>query len=151
DEIGDEAVGGPRVDVCRRPDLLDRATAHDGNSIRQDKRLFLVVCDEQRGDAKSALQVLHLELHLLPKLAVESSEWFVEEQQPRLKNDGPRQRDTLLLAARQLTRIAVFVARQPDERQGTAHAVSDFAARQASHLERKSNVFGDPHVRKQGV
>ena len=58
DEIGDERVGGPLVDLARRADLLDAAAVHHGDRVRQRERLALVVRDVHRGDAELALQAL---------------------------------------------------------------------------------------------
>ena len=81
DEVGDEIVGRPLVDLGRRGDLLDRALVHHGDAVGHDQRLFLVVGDEDRGQAEPALQAAHLELHRLAQLAVERAERLVEQQQ----------------------------------------------------------------------
>ena len=50
---------------------------------------------------------------LLAQLGVEAREWLVEQQHLRLDDQRARQRDTLLLAARQFPGIAVAIRRQP--------------------------------------
>ena len=79
---------------------------HHGDAVGQDQRLFLVVGDEDRGQAELALQATDLELHGLAQLAVERTERLVEQQQPRVEDDGTGQRDALLLAAGELARQA---------------------------------------------
>ena len=58
----------------------------------------------------SACRRLHLELQLLAQLLVERAERLVHQQQARLEDDGAGKRDALLLAARELARIARAVA-----------------------------------------
>ena len=79
-----------------------RALVHHRDAVGQHQRLFLVVGDEDRGQAEPALQAAHLELHGLAQLAVERAERLVEQQQPRVEDDGAGQRHALLLAAREL-------------------------------------------------
>ena len=111
-EVGDEIVGRPLVDLGRRGDLLDRALVHHRDAVGQDQRLFLVVGDEDRGEAEPALQAAHLELHGLAQLAVERAERLVEQQQARVEDDGAGERHALLLAAGELARQALLVARR---------------------------------------
>ena len=58
-----------------------------------------------------------LELERLAELPVEGAQRLVHEQQPRLEDDGPGQRDALLLAAGQLPRIAIAEPIELDEGQ----------------------------------
>ena len=68
DEFGDEFVDGSAVDLRRRADLLDLSCVHHHDLIRHRQRLFLVVRDEDEGDADLLLDVLELLLHLLAQL-----------------------------------------------------------------------------------
>ena len=56
--------------------------------------------------------VQDLELERLAELPVERAERLVHEQQPRLEHDRPGEGDALLLAARQLARVAVAEVRR---------------------------------------
>ena len=139
-EVGDEIVGRPLVDLGRRGDLLDRALVHHRDAVGQDQRLFLVVGDEDRGEAEPALQAAHLELHGLAQLAVERAERLVEQQQARVEDDGAGQRHALLLAARELPRQPLVVARELDQRQRLGDAALDLGARDVAHLQREGDV-----------
>ena len=123
-EVGDEIVGRPLVDLGRGGDLLDRALVHHRNAVGEHQRLLLVVGDEDRGEAKLALQPADLELHGLAQLAVEGTERLVEQQKARIEHDGARQRHALLLAARELPGQARLVARQLDHGDRLADAAS---------------------------
>ena len=71
---------------------------------------------------------LQLDLELAPQLGVEGAEWLVEEQHRRGEHERTRERDALLLAARELVRPALSEAAEPDEleRLGDAAAPSSF-------------------------
>ena len=56
-----------------------------------------------------------LQLHLLPHFQVERSERFVKEQDLRLIDKGPRDRDSLLLAAGKRRNAPVLKAFQINE------------------------------------
>ena len=83
DEVGDEALGRLVVDVPRRADLQDLARRHHRDAVRHGQRLFLVVGDEDEGDAGLVLQPLQLDLHLLAQLEVERRQRLVEQQHLR--------------------------------------------------------------------
>src|SRR5471030_1441410 len=97
-EVRDERIRGPFVDLGRRGDLFDAALVHHGDTVGKHQRFFLIVRDEDRGEAKPALQAADLELHGLAQLAVEGAERLVEQQQTRIEDDGAGQRHPLLLA-----------------------------------------------------
>ena len=75
--------------------------------------------DVHERDADLVLDPLELELHLLAELEVERAERLVEEQHARPVDERARQGDALLLAARELARLAPLEARQVDERQAS--------------------------------
>ena len=135
----------------RKPDLLQASLVHDGDAVRHDQRLLLVVGNEQRGQPETALQAAHLQLHLLPQLAVERAKGLVEQQQPRLKHGGAGERDALLLAARELLGQALGHASKLDHLQGRRDPLGDLSFCHAPHGQRIGNVAGDAHVREQGI
>ncbi len=53
------------------------------------------------------MQVHQFLAHVQPQLGVEGGERLVEQEQARARNHGAAKRDTLLLPARQLRRLAV--------------------------------------------
>ncbi len=113
----------------RCADLLQHSGLEHGHAIGRRHRLFLVVRDEDRRDAERALQPLQFEPHLLAQLLVEVRQRLVEQQHLRLDDDGARERDALLLAARQLVRTAPGVVGQSDQRERLADATADLVAR----------------------
>jgi len=57
DELGDRARGGLLIDLLGPADLGNRALEHDGQAIGKSERLFLVVGDQDEGDADRALEL----------------------------------------------------------------------------------------------
>ena len=115
DEPGDEHRGRAVVDLGGRADLLDAAGVHDRDPVAHRERLFLVVGHVDEGDPDLALDALQLELHDLAQLEVEGAERLVEQQRLRLVDEGPGQRHALLLAARELRRLAPGEVLEPDD------------------------------------
>ncbi len=75
-------------------------------AIRSDmrERLFLVVGDEDEGDADLALDLAELQLHLLAQLLVQGAQGLVEQQHLRPADQGAGQGHALALAAGKLAR-----------------------------------------------
>ena len=106
DEAGDEAVGGRLVEPVDRVDLLDRAVVEHRDAVAHRQRLALVVRDVDEGHAELAVQFLQLDLHVLAQLLVQRAQRLVHQHQLRLEHQRARQRHALLLAARELRRVA---------------------------------------------
>ena len=102
--------GRPLVEVLAGAELLDPAVVEDGDPVAHHQRLLLVVRHVDHGRAQLPADAQDLQLERLAQLLVERAERLVHEQQPRPEDDRPRERDPLLLAARQLARIAVAEA-----------------------------------------
>jgi acyl-CoA thioesterase I len=66
--------------------------------------------------------------HLFAGSSVQIAGGFVRKQNRRTRDEGPRQRDTLLFAAGELHRVVVQAIGQPDARQEFAGARSGFPA-----------------------
>ena len=107
DKTGDEGVARLLIDLMRRADLGDPAIVHDRDAVRQRQCLGLVVGHVNGGDPDLLLQPTELGPHLLAELGVEIAQRLVEQQQPRLRDQGARQRQPLLLAAAQLRRRTI--------------------------------------------
>jgi len=78
DEIGDERIGRPIVELARRRDLHDAPVAHHDDSIGERQRFVLVVRDQQRSDVLLLLDPADLVAHREPRRGVERRERFVE-------------------------------------------------------------------------
>ena len=115
DEIGDERGARMVVDLARGAELLDLAAVHHGDPVAHRERLLLVVrhVDERR--AELVLDPLQLELHLLAELHVERAERLVEQERRRTVDERARERDALLLAARELLRPAALEPSSVDD------------------------------------
>ncbi len=106
DEVRDEAGVRRFVDLGRRGHLDDLAVAHDGDAVGHGHGLFLVVGDDDEGQAEVLLQVHQLELRFLAQLLVERAERLVEQQHLRPLGERAGQRHALALAAGELVRLA---------------------------------------------
>ena len=126
------------VDLGRRADLLDPALAHHDDPIGQRERLLLVVGDVDRRDAELALDRADLLAQRDADLRVERRQRLVEQQDLRLDRQGPRQRDPLLLPARQLVRVAVALVRQVDQLEQLADALADLGPSAAAGCAARS-------------
>ena len=100
-ENRDERRARPGVDLPRRAFLHDAAALHHRDAVGQRERLGLVVGDEQRGDADARDHLGQLVAHRLAQPRVEVRQRLVEQQQRGPPHQRARQRDALLLAARQ--------------------------------------------------
>ena len=113
DEVGDETRPREAVDLRRLVELLHAAVVHHRDPVRQRERLGLVVRHVDERDADLLLHVDELDLHLLAQLGVERRQRLVEQQHRRMRDERAGDRDALLLAARELVRIALAEAREP--------------------------------------
>ena len=100
------AVARLLVDLLGRPDLLDPALRHHRDAVRHRERLLLVVRHVDERDADLLLQRLQLDLQPLAELGVEGAERLVQQQHGGVQDQRARERDALLLAARELRRDA---------------------------------------------
>ena len=108
DEVGDELVvrrARRSRAACRsarsRPSFITAISCESASASR------LVVGDVDGREAELALQPLELEPHRLAQLGVEVRQRLVEQQELRLHHQRARERQPLLLAARELGRLAV--------------------------------------------
>ncbi len=151
DEARDVAVGRVLVDLARRADLRDPALVHDRDAARERHRLVLVVGHDDEGRAELVLQVRQLELRVLAQLLVERRERLVEQQQLRALDQRARERDALLLAARELVGLALRERPELHQRQHLRDALADLRRRHALLLQPVGDVLLDRHVREQRV
>ena len=83
----------------------------------------------------SLLDPLELDLHLPAQLEVEGAERLVEQQHVRAVDQGPRERDALLLAAGELVRLALLPTWPSSTR---SRASCDLAASRSLSPRRRS-------------
>src|SRR5207244_663617 len=75
----------------------------------------------ERAATQARQQSLELATDLAARLGIERRERLVEEQEPRLEHDRARDRDALLLAARELVRTPPGQGRDAETLQGGRH------------------------------
>ena len=107
EEVRHERRARPLVEVGRGAGLLDLAAVHDRDRVGHAHGLFLIVRHVHEGDADVLLDALELDLELFAQPQVQRAERFVEQQGARPVHERARQRDALLLAARELRRLAL--------------------------------------------
>ena len=151
DEIGNEALGGPVVDIARAPKLQDLAVAHDRDPVRHGQRLFLVVGHEHERDTGLVLQTLEFDLHVLAELVIERRKRFVEKQHLGMRRQRPGQRHALLLAAGNLVCLPVTQLGHAHEVEHLVHCAAYLIGGFSQHFQTESDVLRHRHVRKQGV
>ena len=120
---------------------LDHAPAH-----LVDHLLVVGRDDDGRAGAVDPVDQLHDPDR---RLGVEVAGRLVAEQQRRVVDERARDRDALLLAARQLVGVVVQLGRQADQAQDVRHLAADRLAVLADHLERVRDVRVDRAVRQQ--
>ena len=151
DELGDELVRRPVVQLQRRADLLDHAVAQHHDAVGQRHRLDLVVRDVDRGRAQVAVQLGDLDARLAAQRRVEVGQRLVEQEDLGRTHDGAADRDPLALAARQVLRRAVQVLRQVQDLGRAADLLLDLGLVDVGQPQRKRHVVGHAHVRVQRV
>ena len=118
-EGGHEQRRGALVQIVGGPHLVEPAPVQHGHAIAQVERLLLLVGHQQGRDPDAFDERVELTPRALPQTRVEVGQRLVEQQQPRLRRKRARQRDALLLPARQLVRLAAL---EP----GEIHELQDF-------------------------
>ena len=120
DELGDEQVGGPLVELHRRPQLLQPALVEHGDAVAHGHRFHLVVGDVEGGGAEAPLQLHDLGAGAGAQLGVQVAEGFIHQEHRWLAGDGPAQGHPLLLTPGELLGPAL---QQGLQLQGGGHLV----------------------------
>ena len=121
-------------------DLLDAALVHHHDLIGERQRLVLAVRDVDEGNVELLLEPAKLGPHPDPQERVERRERLVEQQDLRIGDERARERDALLLAARQLRRNALGVLGHGDELEELHRLLAPRRLVDALHLEREGDV-----------
>ena len=150
-EARDVQVARPRVHRLRRRDLLHHALLHHDDPVGHRQRLVLVVRHVDRRAFELRVDAADLRAHLDAQLGVEVRQRFVHQHEQRLDHDRARDRDALLLAARQLAGQLAFMADELHELERRLRAPAGFLPRHAAHLQAEADVVEHRHVREQRV
>src|SRR6185295_8424958 len=107
----------------------------------------------QEGDANVTLEILQFDLHLAPEFAIERGERLVEKQHRGPIYESSRQRNTLLLSARQFPAAARFEALKPDHGKRILDGQRHILARRLwlALTQAVGNIIGDGKMRKQRI
>jgi hypothetical protein len=146
-------VGGRRAEQPGwRVVLLEvAALGEDGDPVAHPDGLVEVVGDEQHRLAHLALQPDELRLQPLADDRVDGAERLVHQQDRWVRGESPGDADALPLAAGELVRVALGVARrvEPDEVEQLVHPRVDLPAVPAEQLRDRRDVGRDGLVREQ--
>jgi hypothetical protein len=151
DELRHEARAWRRIDLLGPAHLLDGAVVHDDDPVGHGERLLLVVRDQDRGDAKAALQRADLPAQVQAHARVERGKRFVEQEQRGRGRQRARERDALLLPARELRRVLAARPLQPDQREQRLDPRDARGSGGPGVGEPVADVLRDGEVREQGV
>ena len=151
DEPRDERGGRALVDLGRRADLLDPARVHHGDAVGGHHGLGLVVGHVDGRDLQGLVDPPDLEPHLLPEVGVEVRERLVQEEDRGLHDEGPRERDALLLTAGELPRVAVGEPLEPHERERLPEPSGPLRPGHVAELEPVGHVLRHRLVRPDRV
>lgn len=120
------------ADRLGRSELLEPPLVEDADLVGDRERLSLIVGDEDRGGPGGAQDLFDLVAHLRAEVRVQVREGLVEQDQRRRQGAGDRH--ALLLAGRELVRIA-----QPQDLCDTGPPVAS-----AGVLESEADVLPHP-------
>jgi hypothetical protein len=103
------------------------------------------------GDPDRLLERLQLDLEGLAQLGVEGAQRLVQQQHRRVEDQGPGQRDPLLLAARQLGRPPPLQALELDQGQRLGDPPPGLGLVHVLEAQPEGDVVGHAEEREQGV
>ncbi len=142
---------GSVVEVLWRVDLLEVAVLEYRHPVAHGHRFDLIVGHVDRGDTEVTLDTGDLGTHLDPQLGVEVRQRLVHQERRGLAHDGTPHRDTLALATRQLTGLAIEIGGELEDVGRLADPLVDLVLRDLRQLEREADVVVDAHVRVQRI
>ncbi len=88
-------------------DAFEGSGVDQGNAIAKHERLAQIMRHEDHGLSKPLLELPKLLLNLSPGNRIECAEWFIHQQNRRVRGKRPSQADALLLSAGELAGIAL--------------------------------------------
>ncbi len=124
---------------------------HDHHQVGQGHGLLLAVGDVDEADAELHLQPLQLLAHPDPQERIEGGQGLIQQQDARIGDQGAGQRHPLLLAARELGRLALGVAVHMDQLEQLHRLGSPLGRLDAAHLEAEGDIVDAIQMREQRV
>ena len=109
-------------------------------AAKQDgfRRLCGCVHDDSGGIRE---QLRQFGAQFLAQLVVQVGQRLVEQHQPGLLHDGPRERDTLLLTSREFQRLAVEIWAEAQKLHCAGNLALDFRFWKLTHFQRRGDVL----------
>src|SRR4029077_19413585 len=120
-------VNGPGLSDLQNPPML-----HDGDPVGQYERFLLIVGHVNCGGAQLLMNPPKLHLHFASELRIEVAEGFVQKEHLWFYDDGPAERNSLLLSPRELTREASAEAGQAHQVQRRVYLALNLLVRNLS-------------------
>ena len=129
----------------------DLSPVEDHDPIREGERLLLVVRDVDHRRSEGLLQPFEFTPHREPRRHVERRHRLVEEDHVGTERQRPRDRDPLLLTAREFSRHRLRVLREPDGGEHFPGAPPCDHTRFLFDLQRVFDVLLHAHILEQRV
>ena len=136
--------------VVARARLGDTPRLHHGDTIAESQRLVDVVADIQHRAVERVEQADEVLLQHALQVRVESRERLVQHEDARTHRQHAGQRHALLLAARQLSRIAPVEPFQPETLELCGHQRVAVGLRRLAP-DARGHVLGHRQIREQHV
>ena len=137
---GDEVVGAP-VHLAGGAELRDPPLVHRRRPSAQEQRLGRLGGGVDHGALPAREEPGQLVAQPLAQLVVEVGERLVEQHQPRLLHQRPRQGGALLLPAGELGRAPVEERGEPEQLGDAPHARLHLGRRHPGHPQRRGDVL----------
>jgi hypothetical protein len=128
----------------------DLRVVHDDEAVAQLLGLVHVVRGEDERDA-ALLEPVQPVPHHVPGLRVQAGGWLVEDEDVRVVDQRPGDRETAFHPARQRVDLVIPAVRQLDEIQQLVGALADELLRQAEVPAVDQQVLPDRELEVQGV
>ena len=137
-----------RIQLRLPDDAAQPTPGQDTDPIGQMLRLFKIVRDEQyRAVVILADAQQHL-LHALSGHGIQRGKRLVQQQQRRLRDQRPGERDALLLSAAERSGIEIQQGSDPELRGGLIDPLPDFFLPAYSHTQAEGDVRPGGHMRE---
>ena len=150
-ELGGVSSRGMGVDFSGSGNLFQGAVAEKRDAIRERHGFFLIMGDEQEGDADFALQSFELGLHLFAKIRVQSGQRFVQEEKFRSIYERTSQCDALLLSAAEFCGARIGVVGHFHHNEGFADTRSNLVCRSFGYAKAIGYVVAHVEMREQSI
>ena len=126
----------------------DDTILHDDDAIGKRQRFVLIVRHVDGRAVELAVDAADLGTRLDAQLGVEIGQRLVHQDQRRLDDNRPRDRDALLLATGKLTGQLVLLPSELDHLHGPPHPRRDVGSGHAPHPQAEVDVRRHTHVRE---